>query len=68
MLSRSSEHLKPFFRMSQCAAAEQDDVVIGGVRAGEVTAGDVSHGSLYVDMMQLEQSLLFASFDLRVPV
>ena len=51
MLSRGSEHLKPFSRMSRCAAAEQDDVVIGGVRAGAVTAGDVSHGSLYVDVL-----------------
>lgn len=37
--------------MTPCvaAAAEQDDVVIGRIRAGEVTAGDVSHGSLLVD-------------------
>lgn len=31
------------------AAVERDDVVTGWIRAGEVTAGDVSHGSLSVD-------------------
>lgn len=47
---RGSKHHKPFYRMTQCvAAAEQDDVVIGRIRAAEVTAGDVSHGSLLVD-------------------
>lgn len=37
--------------MTQCVAAEQDDVVIGRIRAGEVTAGDVSHGSLLVNVL-----------------
>lgn len=48
---RSSEHRKPVCSMTQCVAlaAKQDYVVIGRIRAGEVTAGDVSHGSHSVD-------------------
>lgn len=56
---RSSEHQKPPFFLflptewlsvsALAAAVERDDVVTGWIREGEVTAGDVSHGSLSVD-------------------
>lgn len=48
---RSSEHQQPLHRVTQCVAvaAKRDDDVIGRIKAREVTAGDVSHGSHSVD-------------------
>lgn len=42
--------------MTQCVAvAKRDDVVIGRIRAAEVTAGDVSHGSRRVNQLKMMQ-------------
>lgn len=52
---RRSEHQKLFFYSHYrvtllCSSSPaQDDVVIGGIRAGEVTVGDVSRASLSLD-------------------
>lgn len=48
---RSSEHQQPFHRVTQCVAvaAKWDGDAFGRIKAREVTAGDVSHGSHSVD-------------------